>query len=178
MSSNKFVLNTRTMSLMAMFAALEVVLEFFNQFLPSMPNGGTISFALIAIMLASYLMGPIYGLVVGVVSVALNFTIGGILWYGIASLILDYIVPMGVIGLSSLVVLKKSNGYYLPMGFVIAMVIKTISHCLSGGIVFATPLKANLIYNLPYNIGTLVVCFILFVLIYPRLKSAFGKSLD
>ena len=51
------------------------------------------------------------------------------------------------------------------------MILKTICHLISGWYAFATPLQANLAYNVPYNLATLVACFVLFVILYPRLKN-------
>ena len=38
--------------------------------------------------------------------------------------------------------------------------------------VFSELIQANLTSNFPYNIATIIACFILFVIVYPRLKKA------
>ncbi len=160
-------LDTRHITYMALFAAMQLVLELLTQFTPSMPQGGNVAFSLVALFLCSYLMGPTYGLIVSLVCCGLHFVLGFAQFYGPLSVIFDYIVPLGVCGLASVV----PNIKKFPLGIVIAMIVKTISHLISGYAAFNTPLAGNLAYNLPYNIATLIACVILFMLIYPRLEK-------
>lgn len=78
---------------------------------------------------------------------------------------------MAIVGLIGLIPVIKVNKIEIPIGIIIVMILKTICHLISGWYAFNTPLIANLSYNLPYNLATLVVCFILFILLYPRLKN-------
>ena len=171
MKKKKFELTTKTMTYMAIFAALQLVLEYLTQFTPTMPNGGNISFSLVALMLCSYLMGASYGLIVSLVCVGLHFVLGLATFYGPLSVIFDYLLPMAIVGLIGLIPVIKVNKIEIPIGIIIVMILKTICHLISGWYAFNTPLIANLSYNLPYNLATLVVCFILFILLYPRLKN-------
>ena len=164
----EFHLNVKTMTYMAMFAALQLVLEFLTQFTPSMPQGGNVAFSLIAIFLCSYLMGPIYGVIVGLVCCGLHFALGFATFYGPLSVIFDYVLHLGVCGLAGM--FKDIKRF--PIGIVICMVIKTISHLISGWYAFHTPLAGNLAYNLPYNIATCVTCVILYMIIKPSLSKA------
>lgn len=160
-------LNTKVMTLMAMFAAMQIVLEFLTKFTPSMPQGGNVAFSLVAIFLCSYLLGPLYGAAVGIVCCGLHFALGLATFYGPASVAFDYVIPMALCGLAAAFPSVK----HFPVGIVIVMVLKTISHLLSGWYAFKTPLAGNLSYNLPYNIGTLIACLVLFMILYPRLKK-------
>lgn len=171
MKNKKFEITTKTMTYMAIFAALQIVLEYLTQFTPTMPNGGNVSFSLVAIMLCSYLMGSCYGLVVSLVCVGLHFVLGLATFYGPLSVIFDYLLPMAIVGLVGLIPLVKVNNYQIPIGIIIVMVLKTICHLISGWYAFATPLMGNLSYNIPYNLATLIVCFILFMILYPRLDK-------
>jgi len=163
-------LTTKNMAYMALFAALQIVLEYCTK-IYEMPQGGNVAFSLVAIILCGYLMGAAYSLVVSLVCLGLHFALGLAVFYGPLSVFFDYIIPMILIGLTSLIPLMKVGKYELPIGIVIMCVLKTICHLLSGWYAFQTPLQANLIYNLPYNIGTMIACFILFMLLYPRLKK-------
>lgn len=171
MKNKKFEINVKTMSYMAVFAALQIVLEYLTQFTPTMPQGGNVSFSLVVIMLCSYLMGATYGLVVSLVCVGLHFVLGIATFYGPLSVIFDYFLPMAIVGMVGLIPLIKVGKLDLPIGIVIVMVLKTICHLISGWYAFATPLIGNLTYNIPYNLATLVTCFILFIVLYPRLKE-------
>ena len=112
----EFHLNVKTMTYMAMFAALQLVLEFLTQFTPSMPQGGNVAFSLIAIFLCSYLMGPLYGVIVGLVCCGLHFALGFATFYGPLSVIFDYVLPLGVCGLPEC--LRTSRSFQLVLSFV------------------------------------------------------------
>lgn len=160
----------RIMVYIAMFAAIQLALEPMTK-ITEMPYGGNVAFSLIAIFLASYLLGPIYGFITSMICLGLHFVLGLATYYGIASLFLDYIIPMGLVGICGIIPLWHYKNWDIPIGMIIIMIFKTISHLLAGWYAFQTPLQGNLMYNIPYNFGTLVVCFILFIVIYPRLKK-------
>ena len=153
-------LTTKNMAYMAMFAAMQVVLEYCTKFY-EMPKGGNCAFSLVAIIL-----------IVSLVCLGLHFALGLATFYGPLSVIFDYLLPMVLIGLTPLIPLLKVGKYELPVGIIVMGVLKTICHLISGWYAFQTPLQANLTYNLPYNIATIIACFILFVILYPRLKKA------
>lgn len=163
-------LTTKNMTYMALFAALQIILEYCTK-IYEMPKGGNVAFSLVAILLCGYLMGTAYSLIVSLVSLGIQFALGLAVFYGILSVFFDYIIPMILIGLTPLIPLVKVKQYEIPVGIVIMCVLKTICHLISGWYAFQTPLQANLIYNLPYNIATMVACFVLFMLLYPRLKK-------
>ena len=165
-------LTTKNMAYMAMFAAMQVVLEYCTKFY-EMPKGGNCAFSLVAIILCGYLMNWGYSLIVSLVCLGLHFALGLATFYGPLSVIFDYLLPMVLIGLTPLIPLLKVGKYELPVGIIVMGVLKTICHLISGWYAFQTPLQANLIYNLPYNIATIIACFILFVILYPRLKKQF-----
>jgi len=47
----------KSMCQLAMFMAITLILSYVNEIIPSLPQGGTISVDVIAIMLCGYLMG-------------------------------------------------------------------------------------------------------------------------
>lgn len=168
----KKMFNVRAMSYMAMFIALEIVLEYVDKMWPAMPQGGSLSTALIAIFLASYLMGPIYGIMVGFCTSLLQFILGLATYYGIVSALMDYVLALGVCGLASCVPSIKLGKQEFPIGILVAMLIKFALHTIAGTVAFETPWIDSMIYNGPYNLITAVVCLILFMLLYPSLKRA------
>lgn len=56
MKNKTFEINTKTMSYMAMFMALQVVLELAFKVIPGQPQGGSITLSLVPILLAAYLL--------------------------------------------------------------------------------------------------------------------------
>lgn len=60
------------------------------------------------------------------------------------------------------------------------MLLKFISHLLSGAVVFVSYVPKNMnpwvysfLYNIGYNVGTLILTYVVFALIYPKLQKAF-----
>lgn len=170
-----------TLVFIALFSAIQIVLEFTNQFVPSLPQGGSISYSIIAIFLASYLLGVKEGILVGFVSSILQFALGMASFYGWWSVLLDYVLPLSLCGMAGLIKNVKFKKMELPIGVIFAMVLKFIPHYLSGAVLFGeyagdqNPYLYSLTYNLSYNIPTLIVCFILVMLVYPKLSIYFKK---
>lgn len=175
----KVKLTTKAMTFMAMFAALQIILEVAFNVIPGQPQGGNISMDLLPIIFVSYFMGAGYGLIVGVISVCLQFALGLAKFYGPWSVLLDYLIPVVIVGLSSIFKNVKFKNYTIYTGIIITMIIKFISHYLSGAWLFAeyapegvSSWLYSLGYNLPYCLPTLILCYIGFVVLYPRLKKA------
>lgn len=171
----KLKLTTKNMTYMALFAAMQIILEYCTKFY-EMPKGGNIAFSLVAIILCGYLMGTAYSLIVSMIALGLQFALGLAVFYGFLSVFFDYIIPMILIGLTPVIPLVKVKNVDLPVGIIVMCILKTICHLISGWYAFMTPLPANLIYNLPYNFATMVACFILFIFLYPRLKKVIHIS--
>ena len=72
-------LTTKNMAYMAMFAAMQVVLEYCTKFY-EMPKGGNCAFSLVAIILCGYLMNWGYSLIVSLVCLGLHFITNGFNW--------------------------------------------------------------------------------------------------
>ena len=101
----------KSMCQLAMFMAITLILSYVNEIIPSLPQGGTISVDVIAIMLCGYLMGAGYGVICGIGVSILQFVLGLATYYGPWSVLLDYVLPLAVCGLTPL---KPSYllGYY------------------------------------------------------------------
>ena len=64
----KVKLDTRAVAYMALFVAMQVVLEAVFKIIPGQPQGGSITLSLLPIFLGAYLMGPGYGIIIGITS--------------------------------------------------------------------------------------------------------------
>ena len=176
-------LTTRTIAYLSMFIALQIVLELVFKIIPGQPQGGSITLSLLPIILASYLMGSGYGLIVGVVCTLMHFILGLAVYYGPWSVILDYLVPLAIVGISSVFRNFKLGKIEIYTGIIITMILKFISHYLSGAWLFAeyaptgmNPWVYSFGYNIVYCLPTLIITYIGFVLIYPRVKNVFNKK--
>ncbi len=172
-------LNAKTMSYMAMFIALQVVLQLAFSFIPSQPEGGNISIDLLPVILSSYLMGPGYGLLVGFMATIIQFALGMAVYYGPWSVVLDYLVPVSIVGLAALFPNTKIKNTSIYWGIIITMILKFLSHFASGAWLFGmyAPEGMNVYvysftYNIVYCLPTLILCYLAFMVVYPRLKNA------
>lgn len=97
-------ISTKTMAYMALYVALYIVLKYVGNFIPFfvMPNGGSIEIELVAVFIATYQLG--FGL--GCATAILSMLVSWIFWQpwylNPLQLILDYIGPIAVCGLASL----------------------------------------------------------------------------
>ncbi len=171
--------SVKAIAFIAMFAALHIILEIAFDFLPSQPQGGNISLSLLPILLASYLIGVKEGLCVGLISTLLQFVLGLAKFYGPWSVVLDYLIPITIVGAAAFFKNIKMGQYTLYTGIIVTMVLKFASHFASGAWLFAeyAPEGINvyyysLTYNIVYCLPTLIICYIAFVIIYPRLKKS------
>ena len=175
----KVKLNTKAVAYMALFVAMQVVLEAIFMIIPGQPQGGSITLSLLPIYLGAYLMGSGYGLIIGLTSSLLQFALGLASYWGPWSVMLDYVVPLTICGVAGFFPDIKVAGKEFPLGIVIASLLKYGSHVLSGAWLFGAyapegmnPWIYSLIYNFFYNFWTMLITIIVFMLIYPRLKKA------
>jgi len=176
----KVKFDVKTIVTIALFMALTIVLGFVNKLLPEMPQGGTVSIDIIAIFLCAYFLGAGYGIICGVGVALLQFVLGLATYYGPWSVLLDYVLPLGVCGLAALVPSTKIKNITIYWGIVVSMILKFISHYLSGAWLFAeyasgNPWVYSFWYNLYYNLATLILCMIIIPILYYRLIPVFKK---
>lgn len=175
---NKVKFTTRSMAQLAMFMAVTVVLGYINKLIPEMPQGGTISIDILAIFLCAYTMGAGYGVICGIGVSVLQFILGQAVYYGPWSVLLDYMLPLAVIGVAALFKNIKIGKFELYIGVIVAMVLKFLSHFCSGAFLFGmyapegmNPLVYSFVYNIWYNVATMIVCLILVPILYNRFKN-------
>ncbi len=175
----------RTMTYVAMYAALAFALKYVSQLIPflQMPQGGSIELEFAAIFIASYHLGWKNGVLVGLLDWLIGVLFGMNSWYlNPMQYALDYLVPVIVCGLASLYIpIEKWKVYG---GVIIGMVLKYASTVLSG-VYFWPPEDGvagsaaawvySLTYNAWYNLATLVVCIILVPLLYKAIEPRIQK---
>lgn len=155
----------RIISEIGLFAALGFILDevqglFFQGIFI---NGGSIGFAMIAVIVIGYRRGflpaLLTGLIMGVFDIATKATI-----IHPAQLLLDYILPYALVSVSAFfapLIKKKGSSLYLILGVVVGGLFKLLSHYLAGVFFWADPewfawdlnwMNPNL-YCLVYNIA-------------------------
>ncbi len=175
-------IKVKDLVLMAFYAALALVLDYVSAMIPflQMPQGGSINLAVIPVFVASYHLGWKKGIATGLLWWLIGFLMGLNNWFvDPMQYALDYIIPAVICGMAALLPRIK-NIPNIYSGVVVMMIIKFISHVLSG-VYYWPPEGAargsmaawtySLGYNLWYNLATLIVALIIVPLIIKRLSK-------
>lgn len=162
-------MTTKTMTLMAIYCALFVILDRISDSLNlfQMASGGKLNFGPIALLMCSYHLGWKNGLLVGITSVFLQLAIGSVKFYGLWSFLLDYLIAYAVYGMASLF----PNWKYFYSGVLITSILRLLSSTLSGTLLWETPLWGSFLYNASYMIPTTICAVIVVPLLCERLKK-------
>ena len=147
----KFKLNTKTMIVVALFAACNLGLSKIQ--LIQYPQGGGINLlSSLPILMVGLLYGPITGMTCGLVAGLISL-IGGAYIIHPAQFLLDYILPTMLLGVSGIFGSDSKKNIFI--GCLIAVLLKQTAHILSGCIYFGAyawegwdPLPYSIVYNL------------------------------
>ena len=138
-------------------------------------NGGSIGFAMVAVLIMAYRRGLLPALLTGFIMGLLDIMTSAYILHPV-QLLLDYIFPYALVGLVGLLKPfydhskdKASKVLWLISGAIIGGLLKFLSHFLSGAIFFAdaTTFAWNLnnmnpyLYSFVYNIAFMGPCIIL-----------------
>lgn len=174
---------TKEIVFMSLYVALSIVLDYIKEFLPflNMASGGSINIALIPVVVASFHLGSKKGVFVGLLWWFISFLLGLNKWFiSVPQYMLDYIIPSGVIGLSSIFYKKRQN-YEIVLGIMLAMVIRTSSIVVSGAIFWPGDLASGSLpawtYSLGYNMPYSLITTVMLVLIVPIIMKTLNKYL-
>lgn len=161
-------LTTLDLVFMAFYAALFMLLDYFTNMVPflDMPQGGSIGFSTIALLVCSYHLGWGKGTLVGLISVLIQFITGPMYIPQLLGFLFDYLIAFSVYGLASLF----PNYKYFYSGVLITNFLRFLSHTIGGVVVWETTLWGSLAYNTPYMLATTVVGLILVPILVERLN--------
>ncbi len=158
--------NTKTLKLVegAIMVALAVVLSFIK--FKFLPYGGSITLvSMLPIMVYSIRHGLSWGMLVSVVYalVQMFIDLGEVSSWGLSAamfvgcLAFDYIIAFSVLGLAGMFRNKGAGGAI--SGMIIAMILRYISHIVSGVVIFKSAgaiweglnIENSLLYSMAYN---------------------------
>jgi thiamine transporter len=179
-----------TMAEIAIFAAIGFVLDFLaGLYSGFFPFGGSISFALVAVVIVSFRRGTIAGICTGLIMGLLDLTDGfytvADTWYNsILQIGMDYIFTymlVGLVGLAKPLIKKINLVLVVTISTVIGGLLKYLSHFLSGILYWPEfpeqPFLERVIYSLVYNGGymipTIIVCGVTSFLLALKFKKLF-----
>ena len=176
----------KTIVEVALFAALGFVFDELQGAVAKavFPFGGSIGFALIAVIIVSFRRGPIAGFATGLIMGVLDFSTGPYI-LNFWQVLLDYILPYAVVAVSGLFVplFNRVESIFMKLSVLLTATLvgglfKFTSHFLSGGIFFADYITwaefagQPWLYSLAYNMAavgpSIVLSMILLTLLYLR----------
>lgn len=147
----------------AAMVALAIVIDLLMGFIPSQPQGGSITLAVLPVLFFAYRRGTAAGLLAGLVWSATQMLIGGFYvppantwWSIVLCVLLDYVLVFSVTGIAPL--FAKLCGHRRLLGYSVGAVcvgiLRYVSHALSGAILWGSyaPEEMNIwIYTITYN---------------------------
>lgn len=170
---------TRMIAEAGVAIAIAQVLSFITLF--HMPQGGSIKAAsMVPLMIFAYRWGGTRGILAGVVYGVLHFLLGFKSSIHYLSIILDYLVAYGVIGVCGYF---KDNIVGLVSGSIIAIAFRWLASVTSGAVVFASyapqgqnPWIYSMIYNASYMIPDGIINIIVLLFVYQGVKRGLKRG--
>lgn len=169
---------TRMLCEGAVMIALSLILGLLKAF--ELPQGGAVSLEMLPLLLFCARWGVGSGFTACFAFGVLQVFIQGAVSYGWASMLLDYIVAFGVIGVAGL---GRGHKYGIFWGSVLGGAARFLIHFISGvtiykilaptelfGAVFDNPVIYSVVYNGWYMAIDIILCLVLFTIIYKPLN--------
>lgn len=167
----------------AIMAALAVILTWVE--IQVGPAGGSINIVMLPIILIAYRYGVLWGVGTGLVVGFVKCLIGGGIGWGLPSILLDYVLAYGAVGLAGI---TRKLKFGLPIGALIGALARFVIHYISGitiyaiatateisGITTSNAWLYSLIYNGLYMLPSTIIVVIVAVLIMKPVKAYFDK---
>ena len=173
-----FMNRTHRMVMISVYVAMALALDYVKSFIPflNMSSGGSINIALIPIAVCSFHLGCFNGVVAGMLWWLVSSIMGlNPYFLNIVQYAADYIIPSGIVGLSSLFYRKKKI-VEAEAGILLMMLIRTFFLVLSGAIFWSDEISwaswsYSLTYNLPYSLATCVMLMAVVPLVLRSFKN-------
>ena len=191
MKSNKYKIYQVASS--GLLIALSIVLGIISKFVPffRMASGGGLSLAMIPLTFSGLILGPIYGLVCGLLYSIFNMLIDGAFSWGLPSIVLDYFLSYSsafICGFFRKYFYKKKT-WSIVTSLSIFITLRFICHFLSGVLIFnpyfeetnklftIQAVTYSSIYNLGYLVPTLIVSIFISLIIVQPIFKLFNNSI-
>ncbi len=147
--------------------------------------GGDISFCMVPLFIICYRHGAFYGVLSGLTFGFLKCLLGGGIGWGLPSILLDYVLAYGAVGVAG--VFKKKRAF-LEVSVLLGAFARFIIHFISGITIYkiavptevqgfeafgaiASPTLFSLVYNLAYMLPSTVICVVIIALLRVPLKK-------
>lgn len=161
---------TKKLAEIAVAIALAVICSFIKMW--QMPQGGSVALTMIPILFIAQKRGPVVGCVSGAVYGILSALLDGIIYHP-ASILLDYLLAFGVLGIAGF--FKPKNIKNIILGSSVAVAGRFLFSLISGAVLFAeyapegqNPWVYSLIYQATYLIPELIIAILVLILLYKK----------
>lgn len=160
----------------AMMIAIASILSMIKVF--EMPYGGSVTAAsMVPIMIYAYRWGGAQGILAGCVYGILQFVLGPYAAHPL-SIVLDYPVAFGCLGLTGYIAHKTEDIKLMLLGIALAVSGRFLAHFISGFVFFymyapesMSPVIYSLVYNANYLVPEMVISMTVFSLLRGKLKQ-------
>ncbi len=145
--------------------------------------GGSIDFGMIPLFVIALRHGALYGIGSGLVFGLIKCLVGGGIGWGLPSVLLDYVLAYGAVGVAGLF---KRKDWAIELSTLIGCVARFIIHFISGvtiylitvptevesiGVTFANPVIYSIVYNAIYMLPNTVIAVVVMALLRYPLKK-------
>lgn len=165
---------TKLLTECAVGVALAVLCSFIK--ILEMPYGGSISLTMLPLFLISFRCGALAGVLSGSVYGLLSMMLAGVVYHPM-SILLDYVLAFGAIGIAGLFP-KKLSG--IVFGTIAGVAGRFLSSLVSGAVLFAqyapqgqNPWAYSFVYQTTYLIPEFIICVIILLLLFSKSKFLF-----
>ena len=176
---------THTLCEAAMLIALAQILSYIPLY--KFPNGGSVDCAMVPIILFAVRHGCGWGAGVGFVYGFLQYFAGNGIAIDWTTIICDYFLAYTLLGFGAGLLPRRKDSVYL--GTVIGGVLRFLAHYVIGAVVWGkwmpesyfgmtmtTPWFYSLLYNGSYMLPDILICLVIFALLYKPLKKYFTAA--
>ena len=165
----------------AVFIALSLALMPLE--IPGPAFGGDIDLVMIPLLILAYRNGAGYGIISGLIFGFLKCLIGGGIGWGLPSVLLDYVLAYGAVGIAGLF---KEKSWAIELSTLLACTSRFAIHFVSGitlyaitvptniegtSLTFANPIVYSVVYNLFYMLPNTVIAIVVMSLLRYPLKK-------
>ena len=171
----------RKLVFISTYLCLALVLDYIKAFIPflNMPSGGSINIALLPIVIASFDLGVIDGMIIGILWWLVSSVLGlNNMFISISQYVVDYVLPSGIIGVCA-IFYKKKNLFEIETGILLMMIIRTGLLVISGAYFWpgslASGSKAAFIFSLGYNLPYCLFTYIMLAIVSPIIIKRITK---
>ena len=165
---------TRILTECAVGIALAVLCSFIKVW--EMPQGGSIALTMVPLFIISYRRGASAGILSGAVYGIISLLFAGVVYHPM-SILLDYVLAFGIIGISGLF---KKNLSGIILGTSAGVAGRFISSLISGAVLFGSyapegqnPWIYSFIYQATYLIPELIICLVILIFMNYKSKRVF-----